>query len=272
MYIKKYLVGYILLTVCLPATVFLGNLVGTPLLKGVSACVLVLCAIVNLIYSGRTIKYVFGNRGHNKVDVEFVVQVIIATILLFCVRYIASCFLVMHQIPKFVIYFVMSPFIILIAAPFMKNYCLNKKTIQVAIICAFILMFFVIPGIIFAIETVNPGNNFILDTVYKRYYIYESASNVWIMNITELMKVNLSDKVLLIVINIMPFIMWCLTFLPYIVINCIVTDELTYMEFCKKLTGLNIMTICVTIVGLALVCCVLANSGNIDILYSLKHY
>lgn len=272
MYIKKYLIGYILLAVCLPTTIFLGNLVGTPMLKGITACVLVLCAIVNFIYSCRTIKYVFGNRGHNKVDVEFVVEVIVAIILLYCIRYIAACFLSMPQVPKFLIYLVASPFIILIAAPFMKNYCLNSKTIWVAITSAFVLMFFVIPGIIFVINKANPGNNFIFDTVYKRYYIYESASNVWIMNITGLLKINLSDNLLLIAINIMPIVMWCLTFLPYIVINCIVTDELTYMEFCKKLTGLNIATLCVAVVGLAVVCCVLANSGNIDILYSLKHY
>ena len=37
----------------------------------------------------------------------------------------------------------------------MKNYCLNSKTICVAIISAFVLMFFVIPGIIFVINKAN---------------------------------------------------------------------------------------------------------------------
>jgi hypothetical protein len=166
----------------------------------------------------------------------------------------------------------MSPLIILVAAPFMKNYCINVNTIRVSIVCAFLVMFVVMPMVIKAISIASPGNNYMLEVTYNKYFINESTANLWVMNILEYYKVSVSDTVLLIIINAMKLVIWGITFLPYLVINCVIIDELTYMEFCKKLTGLNIMTLCVTVVGIALVCCVLANKGQIDILYGLKHY
>ena len=84
--------------------------------------------------------------------------------------------------------------------------------------------------------------------------------------------INISDKLILLILNFMAFAIWSLTFLPYVVINSIITDELTYMEFCKKLTGLNIMMICITVVGFAVLCSIMAQKGEIEVLYNLKHY
>ena len=242
------------------------------MLKGVVAILLVLCAIINVVYSNSTINHIFGNRGHNKVDKGFVIGTVLVCVLLYFVRHIGICLMGMEQVPQFVIVFIMSPVVILIAAPFMKNYCLNVETIRVALISVLILMFVVMPLCFKVIDIIQPGNNFMLQTSYRKYFMYESASNIWVMNILDMLKIKVSDMVLLVMLNGMSFVMWALNFLPYIIINCIITDELTYMEFCKKLTGLNIMTVCVTIMGIAIACCVLANGDKIDILYELKHY
>ena len=274
MYVKKYLLGYILLSVGVPITLFVCNEVGNELLKGIVSILFIVCAIINFIYSNKIIKYVFGNRGHNRVDLEYVIQTALIVILLYLLRFICLHLLGMEQVPNFLIYFIMSPFVLLIVSPFMKNYCLNQNTLRVSLFISFILMMVVIP---FAFKIVDIGlagkaNITVFQSTYNNYFMYEKVSDMWILNITEAFNIKISDSMLLIILNFMSFVIWALTFLPYVVINSIITDELTYMEFCKKLSGLNITAICVTVVALVVLCNVLSTKGEISVLYSLKHY
>jgi len=271
MYVKKYLLGYILLSVGVPVTLFVCNQVGNDMLKGAASLALIACAIINFIYSLKIIKYVFGNRGHNRIDLEYVMQIGMIVVLLYLLRYACAYLMGMEQIPSAIIYFVMSPFILHIVSPFMKNYCLNMNTIYVAVMVAYVLMMVILPLAFRVINTVAPNNPFIFEEAYSNFFMYEQVADKWIMYILEYFNVKLSNSVLLIVLNFMAFVMWSLTFLPYMVINSIITDELTYMEFCKKLTGFNLMIITVTVVGFAVLCSVLVTKGEIQVLYSLKH-
>ncbi len=272
MYVKKYLFGYILLTIGVPVTLFVCNEVGNDMMKAIGSLMLVLCAIINFIYSMSIVKKVFGNRGHNKVDLEYVTQISVLVILIFLLRYSCAYLLGFEQIPSIIISALMSPFILLIASPFMKNYCLNMNTIYVSLMAAYVLIMVMLPLLFKVLDIVLPNNMFIYEATYGKFFMYEHVADTWIMNIFEFFNINISDKLMLIILNFMAFAMWSLTFLPYVVINSIITDELTYMEFCKKLTGLNIMVICITVVGFAVLCSVMAQKGEIEVLYNLKHY
>ncbi len=272
MYVKKYLFGYILLTIGVPITLFVCNEVGNDLMKAVGSLMLILSAIINFIYSMKVIKDVFGNRGHNKIDLEYVTQIGVLVILIFLIRYICAHLLGFDQIPSVIISAFMSPFIMLIASPFMKNYCLNMNTIYVSLMVAYVLMMVMLPLLFTVIDILLPNNTFIYGAAYGKFFMYEHVSDTWVMNILEVFNITINDKLMLIILNFMAFAMWSLTFLPYVVINSIITDELTYMEFCKKLTGFNIMMICITVVGAAILCSVMVHIGEIEVLYNLKHY
>ena len=172
MYVKKYLLGYILLSIGVPITLFTCIEVGNELLKGIASLLFIVCAIINFIYSIKIINYVFGNRGHNRVDIEYVSQTVLVIILLYLLRYICLHLISMEQVPNFLIYFILSPFILLIVSPFMKNYCLNKNTLCITLIISFIVMMVVIPLIFRIIDVVFVQNMGVFEATYNKYLMH----------------------------------------------------------------------------------------------------
>ena len=126
--------------------------------------------------------------------------------------------------------------------------------------------------ITFAFIESKAGNNLILlSSVYNKYFVYEEISNRWLLIITELFKLNLSDKVMLVLINASKVSMFCIVFLPYFIINFILIDELTYREMCKDLSKKKIFAVLGILIVGVVVCINMSTQGAIELIYSLKH-
>ena len=111
-----------------------------------------------------------------------------------------------------------------------------------------------------------------MKAVYEKYFIYESTSNQWLMYILELIKVDLPDAMILILINVTKFAMWSIVFLPYFVINFVLIDELSYMELCIELPKRKIAMAFVVLILCVVACISMSNKGQIELMYDLKHY
>ena len=191
MYVKKYLGTYFIVTILFPAFFYLATVFGNTMLKGIASVLLILFAIIIYIYSHVLIKSVFSNREHSFIDKEYVIKTNIVVLLLFMLRYVSSNILLVKQIPNMIVKITMMPFIIFVTVFFLKNYCLNDRTVKCAIGTTFISSIVVLPGIIFLLEKIFANENIVFSSVYNKFFICQGTSNVWLMNVIELLKADL---------------------------------------------------------------------------------
>lgn len=272
MNIRGRLISYLMISIVFPIVIYLASVYGNDMLKEFASISFIFIAIIIFFYSFKLVNYVFKDRGHEIVDKDFVIRVNLAIILMFLVRYVAISLFKVTEIPSFLIKFSLLPFIILLIIPFMRNYCLNKKTVKVTLLVSFILVYIIMPVVMGILENIFGNNLLVLTSVYEKYFIYNSASNQWLMYIMELIKVEIPDIIVLLMLNFMKFIMWCIVFLPYFVINFVLIDELSYMELCIELPKRKIALVFVVMIACVVLCVRMTNKGAIELLYSLKHY
>ena len=272
MNIRGRMVSYFMISIVFPIVIYLASLYGNDMLKELASILFIFIAIIIFFCSMKIIKYVFRDRGHEIIDKDFVIRVNLAVVLMFLVRYVAVCFIKVTVIPTFLTKIALMPFLFLIIIPFMRNYCLNKRTVTTVLITSFILIYFFMPLCFALLEKVSGENVILLNSIYDRYFIYGSFSNEWLMTILDLIKIELPDTIILILLNLTQFAMWCIVFLPYFVINFVLIDELSYMELCVELPKRKIAMAFAILIACVFVCINMTNNGAIEIMYSLKHY
>lgn len=228
-------------------------------------------AIIIFFYSIRVIKYVFGNREHEILDRGFVLRINMVFILTFIVRYIAVYMLEIVAVPNILIQFLIMPFSLLFISFFIRNYCLNKKTVIVTTLTVVIMLYIVMPLMFGFIESISSDKAIYLTNIYYKYFIYEPTSNQWTRIVLEKLGRNLSDSNMIIILNFSKFILFCIVFLPYLVINYILIDELSYKEKNIDISLKKIVSTVIIMVVCLIVCVELSNLGEIELMYNIKH-
>ena len=272
MNIRGRMVSYFMISIVFPIVIYLASLYGNDMLKELASILFIFIAIIIFFCSMKIIKYVFRDRGHEIIDKDFVIRVNLAVVLMFLVRYVAVCLIKVTEIPTFLTKIALMPFLFLIIIPFMRNYCINKKTVRATLIISFVLIYIIMPLVIGILESKFGNNLLVFNSVYEKYFIYDSASNQWLMYLLEAIKIEIPDIFILVLINLFKFIMWCIVFLPYFVINFVLIDELSYMELCVELPKRKIALVFVVMIMCVALCVSMTNKGAIELLYSLKHY
>lgn len=272
MNIKGRMASYFMISIVFPIAIYLASIFGNDMLKELASISFILIAIIILFLSVGIIEYVFKDRGHENIDKDFVIRMNLAIILMFLVRYVAVNLMKVTDIPLFLVNMAVMPFMFLIIIPFIRNYCINRKTIKMVLFTSFILIYLIIPLLLFLINKIDGESIVVLKAVYEKYFIYESTANQWLMYILELIKVDLPDAMILILINVTKFAMWSIVFLPYFVINFVLIDELSYMELCIELPKRKIAMAFVVLILCVVACISMSNKGQIELMYDLKHY
>lgn len=271
MNIKKYMVGYFIISIVFPLVIYLASINGNDMLKKLTAVLFFLIAIIIFFYSIRTIRYVFSNREHEIIDWGFVLRINMMVVIIFLIRYIAVCMFNITEIPKFLIQFVIMPCSLLLIFPFIKNYCLNKKTVFVSLIIIAIIIYILMPFGFKALEGLFSTKSLYLTNVFNKYYIYESVSNDWLRTVLDLIGKEFSMSIILVLINFSKFVMFCMVFLPYLVINFVLIDELSYREISMDVPKKKIIVFLVILIICLLACITMSNSGEIQLIYNIKH-
>lgn len=271
MNIRKCIVGYFTISIIFPAIFYLASIKGNDMIKQLATVLFIPIAIIIFFYSLGVIRYVFGNREHEILDRGFVLRINMIIILAYIVRYIAVYMFNISEVPDFLIYFIITPLGLLFISPLVKNYCLNKKTVMITLITVFLLIYVIMPLLFGLLNNVCGEKSVYLVNVFNKYFIYEPISNKWTRLILEMLPMTFSNSKMLIILNLSKFIMFCIVFLPYLVINFVLIDELSYKEKCidvsmkKTVYAVVIMAICL------IVCVELSNLGEIELIYNIKH-
>lgn len=268
---RKCIVGYFTISILFPTIFYLASIKGNDMIKQFSTILFIPIAIIIFFYSLGVIKYIFGNREHEILDRGFVVRFVLIIILAYIIRYIAVYMFNISEVPKFLIQFIITPVGLLFISLLVKNYCLNKKTVIVTLITIILLIYVIMPLAFGVIDNICGEKSVHLMNVFNKYFIYEPVSNDWTRAVLEMIDINFSDTKMLLILNFSKIIMFCIVFLPYLVINFVLIDELSYKEKCidvsmkKTVYAVLIMAICLV------VCIELSNLGEIDLIYNIKH-
>ncbi len=271
MNIRKCIVGYFTISIIFPAIFYLASIKGNDMIKELATVLFFPIAIIIFFYSIGVIGYVFGKREHEILDRGFVLRINLIIILAYIIRYIAVYMVNISEVPNFLIQFIITPFGLLFISPLIKNYCLNKKTVIVTLIISIVVIYIIMPLLFGFIEDLCGEKSIYLTNIFNKYFIYESVSNNWTRVALDMLDMNFSDSRMLVILNFSKFIMFCIVFLPYLVINFVLIDELSYKEKCidvsmkKTVYAVLIMTICLV------VCVELSNLGEIELIYTIKH-
>ena len=87
----------------------------------------------------------------------------------------------------------------------------------------------------------------------------------------DLFGLHLSEIVMIVLINIAMFAMYCIVFLPYLIMDFILIDEMSYKELCIEMSKKKIFTAVVTLVVCVVICVEMSNQGSLELIYNLKH-
>ena len=111
----------------------------------------------------------------------------------------------------------------------------------------------------------------VMGSVYYKFFGYNYAANRLLMAAGKVLGLSVPDKLLFVALGAANIIIWCIMYLPYMVISAVVVDERSYMD---KGIFINTMII-VTITAMMLLgifwVSILCEKGTFELDYNIFH-
>ena len=272
MYIKKYLTGYGLVSVGIPLCIYCAAIFGDDKIRNISLVSLIFIAVIVVSFSGRLLNTLLYDRENNIADMEFVVKINCSLVIIFCLRYVFASIILMIPIQSdLLLHVFMSPMWLFIFIPFLKNYCLNKKTIIVTLMVSVVLIYVVFPIVISFLNNIINNSYFVVEGVYYNYFGFNVLTNRIVASISSLIGISIPSGILFPLLQITNIVVWCIMYLPYIIMIALIVDERSYMDMGKFVNTAFVLLLMIVfvvgIVGVSMLC----GEGILDVDYVIFH-
>ncbi|MCR5609294.1 MAG: hypothetical protein K6G26_09550 [Lachnospiraceae bacterium] len=272
MYDKKSLTGYSIISIGLPLGVYVTAMFGKGKICDLAYLSLAFIAVVVMLFSIKVLMGMFFDRDNSYADGEFVIKYNCILLATFAIRYMLIC--VSQKLPfnsSIIMDIIAAPVITLLFIGFLKNYCLNTRTVLRTMLVSIILIYVVLPLVIQGLEMLIGDEYIVMSSVYYKFFGYNYAANRILMGACRIFGINIPGKLLFVTIGVVNLIIWCIMYLPYMVISAVVVDERSYMDKGIFINTMIIITItAMMLLGIFWVS-ILCEKGTFELDYNIFH-